>query len=129
MIRRIVVATLTAVAATLALALFYPAPLDAQPSGWEYACELRLDFENKRRRIPGDVNTECNRIHSPPWGNWGVESPYSRRYDGYQFPGWKQTGDDPDDDGNWYQWNSCTKNFICIWLPGDRPMNTGREWA
>ena len=68
------------------------------------SCIFRATFKNNTRRVPGAVNTECSWIHSPPWGNWGVDSGYSSRRDGYQFAGWKPR------DG-WRQWNSCTKNF------------------
>ena len=71
--------------------------------GWP-ACYKTYEFYNGYRNITGAVNVECGAgVHSAPWGNWGVDSPYGTRYDGFQFPGWKVTSGD-----DWYQWNSCT---------------------
>lgn len=78
------------------------------PSAWP-ACRKTYEFENNYRKLTGAFNSECGSYgvfpswHSAPWGNWGVDSPYGTRYDGFQFPGWKVTGGD-----DWYQWNSCT---------------------
>ena len=85
----------------------------AQPRA---ACELRLEFQNRRRRIHGDVNVECGGDgHSAPYGNWGVDSRLSGRYDGWQFAGWK----DPLLH-DWREWNSCTGKY-----QGDEFYNDG----
>ena len=74
------------------------------PSAWP-ACRKTHEFYNNYRELDGTLNVECGfpSWHSAPFGNWGVDSPYGTRYDGFQFPGWKVTGGD-----DWYQWNSCT---------------------
>ena len=70
-------------------------------------CYTFWTFYNDDRIVPGPVNTECGtgteRMHSAPFGNWGVKSRHSGYWDGYQFSGWE-----PDD--GWRQWNSCTSD-------------------
>ena len=67
-------------------------------------CVVDLVVLNRSRVVSGDISAECGgSIHSPPFGNWGVDlrfHPGARR-DGFQFPGWKS-------EGGWLQWNSCT---------------------
>ena len=81
------------------LALWIAAPSYAQ------RCVVDVVVLNKNRKVTGDVNRECGKAHSAPFGNWGARV---RRFgdhrlrDGYQFSGWKV------DDG-WLQWNSCTR--------------------
>ena len=72
-------------------------------------------MNNDTRRVMGPVNVECGTgkewMHSAPYGNWGVDSTYDRKWDGWQFAGWK------DEDG-WRQWNSCTGQW---WGEDDLP--------
>ena len=90
------------VSAVIAGAMLYPSPVE----GWiEKVCTLSLKLQNTERRIEGaNINVECEWPHTPPWGNWGVESNYGRRYDGHQYQGWYPSG-------GWYQWNSCPVHF------------------
>ena len=90
----------TAVAVIWFAPFGFPPP-EAEGSGGR--CATRLGFYNHHRRVFGAIGVECSRPHSPPWGNWGVESRYGRRRDGFQFAGWKPMG-------GWRQWNSCTVN-------------------
>ena len=100
---RLLVALVLAASLTTGTFLLYPEPAEGQ--GVRVVCNLSLKFQNNYRRITGaQINTECEWPHSPPWGNWGVESKYGRRYDGNQYQGWYPTG-------GWYQWNSCPVNF------------------
>ena len=85
-----------------------------------------LDYEtqNKSRKVRGPVaNIECGlprEFSTAPFGNWGVETETSRRYDGHQFQGWCQRTyachtNDPTEcttycNDNWYEWNSCTND-------------------
>ena len=64
------------------------------------SCTLWMNLYTQEREV-WEANTECWWPHTPPFGNWGVESIYGPRIDGYQFPGWNT-------DGDWHQWNSCT---------------------
>jgi hypothetical protein len=68
-------------------------------------CGYAIVFFNGDRKIDGDLDVECpgiiGWIHSPPWSNFGVESPYSSREDSDQFAGWHWKDDK-------YQWNACT---------------------
>ena len=82
-------------------------------------CDTDVLFHNKERRVPGPVNTECGSGpgHSAPWGNWGVDSNFGSRIDGFQFAGWRSHGSDP-----WLQWNSCTTQ-----RPLDFPMGS-TQW-
>lgn len=79
------------------------APLKRVSAQADY-CTYHITFKNDKRRVPGAVNKECGGVHSPPWGNWGVDSNYTSRQDGYQFAGWHPL------DG-WRQWNSCTRDY------------------
>lgn len=79
--------------------------------GYNY-CRVDYTVKNRLRRVRGDVNTECGDecrfifpCHTPPWGNWGVDSVYGGKIDGFQFAGWHPS------DG-WRQWNSCTGRQI-----------------
>ena len=80
-----------------------PAPFGEQSAEADTPgfCQVRLRYYNRNRHVHGPVGTECGPGHSPPWGNWGVDSNASWRRDGFQFAGWK-----PKD--GWLQWNSCT---------------------
>ena len=73
-------------------------------------CETSVRLYNTDRRVLGPVNTECHWPHTPPWGNWGVNSNYGSRIDGDQFAGWHYLDDHQ-------QWNSCTTQ-----RPIDFPM-------
>ena len=68
---------------------------------FDEACVVTLEGQNKNRIVAGAVNTECHFPHTPPWGNWGVDSNYGHRTDTDQFRGWKYKD-------NKKQWNSCT---------------------
>ena len=87
-------------------------------------CYTFVDFYNVQRRVPGPVDTECGtgseRMHTAPFGNWGVESPHGAKQDGRQFPGWETK-----DDLRWRQWNSCTsdpKFRTSVYLPHGEPQ-------
>ena len=77
-------------------------------------CLLYVSWENLNRHIVGGVNTECGTCggHTPPWGNWGVNSPWGTRIDGTQFMGWKFGDSVAPCSENISslrpQWNSCT---------------------
>jgi hypothetical protein len=76
-----------------------------------WGCIGRLKMFNELRTVNGPVNAECSDDwpfpHSVPWGNWGADTQWNNRYDGFQFPGWKFLGgSDP-----WQEWNSCTNEF------------------
>ena len=87
-------------------------------------CHTFVDFYNVQRRVPGPVNTECGTgtegMHTPPFGNWGVESPHGAKRNGRQFPGWEA-----EDDLRWRQWNSCTSDprfRTSAYLPHGEPQ-------
>ena len=86
-----------------ALIMLEVAPVPVEGSGSR--CAAREDYDNYRRWVKGAIGVECKRPHTPPWGNWGVESLRGSRIDGFQYAGWKIKGSDP-----WRQWNSCTLN-------------------
>ena len=73
-------------------------------------CEVYLTLETQLRRVTGTVMTECGGecvlfwCEDAPFGNWGVESDYTRRSNTRQFPGWKP-------DGSRSEWNSCTLQY------------------
>ena len=92
------------------LLVFTPGSVSAQSTDEEVAVII-LTGQNRDRTVAGAVNTECGKRvigfrHSPPWGNWGVDSNYGTRSDTTQFRGWRW------DDGatSKRQWNSCTTN-------------------
>ena len=87
------------VSAVLALLLGHTVRAAAQCVG----CDRMLQVENVNRVVFGNIIAECpgGGGHSVPYGNWGVDSNFGSRYDGFQFPGWKASG-------GWRQWNSCT---------------------
>ena len=66
-------------------------------------CSVTAQFYNTRRRVKGTLDQECHWPHSPPWGNWGVDSNYGRRQDSFQWAGWKRKSGN-----NWRQWSACT---------------------
>ena len=65
-------------------------------------CTADLAFHNEVRRTHGQINVECSWPHTPPFGNWGVDSSHGSRDDEDQFSGWKPKG-------GHNQWNSCTR--------------------
>ena len=74
-------------------------------------CYLTAEFYNTSRRVTGSLDQECGKWylpiqleHSPPWGNWGVNSRYGRRRDAFQWAGWKRIPGT-----RWSQWSACTK--------------------
>src|SRR3989304_2311166 len=80
-------------------------------------CGLKLAAETQNRHVYGDVNTECGGgcsfgQHTPPFGNWGVNSWFGPLYDGDQYKGWgtsnpycpNESIDDPEG-------NSCRDSF------------------
>lgn len=79
-----------------------------QPEVW--GCIMEVSYVNRARKVTTyGLDQECYRpllgeYHSAPFGNWGVVSPYSGRWDGDQFPGWKQMG-------GHHQWNACNIDF------------------
>ena len=94
-------------------------PVEAQNLQGE--CRINIYTENKNREVFGNVHTECGPGHSPPWGNWGVESNAGNRYDGDQFKGWKSS----DGHGQWnscndqYPWNQHGESYCQKWCLGD----------
>lgn len=106
--RRLIVATVTAVAVIVLLTPFDPPPIEAQGHGGRCRTDWRL--ESRTRRLTGSVMVECGdecisvACHSAPFGNWGVDSVFDERYDGAQFRGWWLG------DGH-RQWNSCTDQY------------------
>lgn len=80
-------------------------------------CRLSVAGVNRNRRVMGPVSAECPfSVHSVPFGNWGVTSPFGLKIDGRQFEGWCNNTRVCDNNGNcsvqcrdgWYEWNSCT---------------------
>ena len=74
-------------------------------------CAMQIRAENSRRRVTGYLDEECGHAgipifleHSPPWGNWGVNSNHGSRRDAFQWPGWKHIPPT-----RWLQWSACTK--------------------
>ena len=97
---------LASVALVVATSTLYGQIFDYPDINSYPACIENYYFYNKARRVTGAVNEECGNEspafwHTAPFGNWGIDSNYTAKYDGYQFPGWKIS------DG-WFQWNSCT---------------------
>ena len=71
-------------------------------TGTEPWCGYTLVFFTAERKVTA-MNVECSFPHTPPWSNFGVESPYGSRQDSDQFEGWNlPPGDDQ------LQWNACT---------------------
>ena len=97
----LVLATVIAISFSLSWTSLSWAQLDDDEDDDSPSCFLDVRYYNNKRRVKTGVNTECG--FNGPWGNWGVESAYTRRYDGFQFPGWRTLSGDP-----WLQWNSCT---------------------
>lgn len=81
-------------------------------------CLVTVDLYNYKRRVPGEVNTECSWPHyfhisassdeddkyKRGFGNWGVNSHYGEVEDGFQFAGWYWSG-------GLRQWQSCTRRL------------------
>lgn len=69
-------------------------------------CLISYHMDNRNRHVHGEVAEECGWEgvcwHSPPYGNWGVDSNVGSRQNGDQFQGVFLTG-------GHYQWNSCTQ--------------------
>ncbi|MCC7010391.1 MAG: hypothetical protein IT184_16400 [Acidobacteria bacterium] len=78
--------------------------LIALPAHARNGCRLFVGIDNRDRFVTGPINSECGILHPGPWGNWGVEGPFSSRQDGDQFAGWY------DEDGH-QQWNSCYDEY------------------
>lgn len=88
------------------------------------ACELNLTGQNRNREITGSVNVECGfDIHTAPWGNWGVSSPFSRLTDTDQFRGWNHQDGPPTKQ----QWNSCTTAVREYRAPSHRYYRLSRD--
>jgi hypothetical protein len=73
-------------------------------------CTLSVAGLNKDRFVWGLLFQECGWEepgcwHSPPFGNWGVDSNYGQRQDTNQFEGWKPLSSQ-------WQWNSCTAYYL-----------------
>lgn len=106
----------------LAVTLAIPHVAKSQYTPPTPSCYYTIEFYNRNRWVTGPVNRECDdrfipfQWHSPPWGNWGVDSNYGRRRDGFQFPGWHAA------DG-WLQWNSCTTRRAKFRAPNSRFYN------
>ena len=101
---------------TLTLALALAGVCQAQ------VCRLSVAGLNRERRVMGPVNAECpDRLHSAPFGNWGVTSNFGHKLDGHQFEGWCNNNQEIVDNsgarrsacGNrWQEWNSCTDHSL-----------------
>jgi len=64
--------------------------------------EARLDSRHRRVYAGATISVECQgSVHSPPFGNWGVENQFFDKKNGNQFRGWHPQGEQR-------QWNSCT---------------------
>ena len=96
---------LVAVAISVVVLFDMTGTVEAQNS----RCRLDGELYNKNRQIGrgGIIRAECPhpfpllRIHSAPFGNWGVGSAFGKKKDGDQFRGWYP-------DGRQRHWNSCT---------------------
>ncbi len=85
-------------------------------------CRLSVAGLNRERRVMGPVHSECpDRLHSAPFGNWGVTSNFGHKLDGHQFDGWCSDNQEIVDNsgarrrvcGNrWQEWNSCTDHEL-----------------
>jgi hypothetical protein len=91
------------------------------PAAAEYLpyCRIDLSFSNRNRHVYGEVNAECTYgcpwpdfVHSHKWGNWGVDSNWSPRWDGEQYRGWQTTDTYCGGSMNPPQWNSCYASSI-----------------
>ncbi|MFN7922267.1 MAG: hypothetical protein U0Q16_19340 [Bryobacteraceae bacterium] len=74
---------------------------------------------NRNRAIRGEITAECpDRLHTAPFGNWGVTSNFGTIRDGHQFDGWCNNTRVCDNNNNcknvcrdgWFEWNSCTNH-------------------
>lgn len=84
-----------------------PAPSSLPAHRQRDKCRFYVAFYNDDRYVSGAPwDAECGHgsWHSPPWGNWGVDSNGGSRIDGDQFYGWKAK------DGQ-HQWNSCKRDY------------------
>jgi len=78
-------------------------------------CRSYFTLQNQNRMVFGSVNTECApSVHTVPFGNWGVMTPYDEPRDGAQFQGWCWSNINPQcppiGDPR-IEWNSCTSQF------------------
>lgn len=88
-------------------------------TGSQPYCGYTLVFFTAERQVT-EMNVECSWPHTPPWSNFGVESPYGSRQDSDQFEGWYiPTGD------NETQWNACTG----IWTPPDASFYNANNYT
>lgn len=89
-----------------------------------YGCIGIVKMYNEVRTVNGPVNAECSGDwpwpHSIPFGNWGADTQWNSRYDGFQFPGWKSAGD------VWKEWNSCTSEYPA---PDPAYYNANSGWS
>lgn len=77
-------------------------------------CQPTVYIDNQLRRLTGEVMVECGNecviifglriCHSAPFGNWGVDSTFSRKTNKDQFRGWFP-------EHGHGQWNSCTEDY------------------
>jgi hypothetical protein len=77
--------------------------------GYTAVVRVHVGFFTAERKVT-EMNVECSWPHTPPWSNFGVESPYGSRQDSDQFAGWNVPSGD-----NELQWNACTDG----WPPPD----------
>ncbi|HWB14796.1 MAG TPA: hypothetical protein VG538_00210 [Vicinamibacterales bacterium] len=74
-------------------------------SGSNPWCSYTIVYSTMNRHGYDGLSEECygilGWIHTPPFSNFGVESPHGSRQDSFQFAGWVP------DDGK-LQWNACT---------------------
>jgi uncharacterized protein (TIGR03437 family) len=90
--------------------------------GEAQVCRLSVAGLNRERRVKGPVHAECpDRLHSAPFGNWGVTSNFGHKLDGRQFDGWCHDNHEIVDNSGvrrrvcgdrWDEWNSCTDHDL-----------------
>jgi uncharacterized protein (TIGR03437 family) len=90
--------------------------------GHAQVCRLSVAGLNRARRAMGTIHAECpDRLHSAPFGNWGVTSNFGHKLDGRQFEGWCHDNQEIVDNSGarrracgdrWQEWNSCTDHDL-----------------
>lgn len=86
------------------------AALAIAPLAEAQMCQVTLELSSDLRRLTGTVMTECGGecillwCEKAPWGNFGVNSDFSRRRNTNQFRGWHP-------DGSKREWNACTQQY------------------
>ncbi len=84
-------------------------------------CMIYIVDYNENRYVWGPLTQECTAPRAP-FGNWGVDSNHSLKYDGEQFRGWTNVEghvewnsctDSPYDPPNcyYYNWSDCTEQY------------------